>query len=94
MSKINGFSLVESMVSLLLFSVVCSFLLPTAMTIFEKLDQQKETSKLYQQMFEHSELLRHKSVPINFNEDPIKSFPYQGGIQICAKNKTEQKCVL
>ncbi|EAG7307277.1 type II secretion system protein, partial [Listeria monocytogenes] len=50
MNKINGFSLVESMVSLLLFSMVCSFLLPTAMTIFEKLDYQKETSRVYQEI--------------------------------------------
>lgn len=94
LNKINGFSLVESLVSLLLFSMVCSFLLPTALTIFEKLDQQKETSRLYQQIFEHSELLRYKSIPINYEEDYIKSFHYQGGIQICAKNESTEKCVL
>lgn len=42
------------MVSLLLFAMVCSFLLPTAMTIFEKLDHQKETSRVYQEIYEHS----------------------------------------
>ncbi|ECZ7679677.1 type II secretion system protein [Listeria monocytogenes] len=93
MNKINGFSLVESMVSLLLFSMVCSFLLPTAMTIFEKLDYQKETSRVYQEIYEHSELLRYKRVPVNFKDERIQSFDYQGGIQICAKNKLEEKCI-
>lgn len=70
--------------------MVCSFLLPTAMTIFEKLDYQKETSRVYQEIYEHSELLRHKSVPVNFKDERIESFHYQGGIQICAKNKSEE----
>lgn len=73
--------------------MVCSFLLPTAMTIFEKLDYQKETSRVYQEIYEHSELLRHKSVPVNFKDERIESFHYQGGIQICAKNKSEEKCI-
>ncbi|EDJ8352839.1 type II secretion system protein [Listeria monocytogenes] len=93
MNKINEFSLVESMVSLLLFAMVCSFLLPTAMTIFEKLDHQKETSRVYQEIYEHSELLRHKNVPVNFKDERIQSFHYQGGIQICATNKLEEKCI-
>ncbi|EAE6206802.1 type II secretion system protein [Listeria innocua] len=94
MNKVNGFSLVESMVSLLLFSIVCSFLLPISMTIFQKLDQQKEISQLYQQIFEHSELLRFRSVPVIFNDEQIKSFYYQGGIQVCAKTNTIEKCTL
>ncbi|MBC1374284.1 type II secretion system protein [Listeria sp. FSL L7-0091] len=94
MNKINGFSLVESIVSLLLFSLVCSFLLPISMTIFQKLDQQKETSQLYQQIFEHSELLRYRSVPILFNDGQVKSFYYQGGVQICAKKNKTEKCTL
>lgn len=53
--------------------MVCSFLLPTAMTIFEKLDYQKETSRVYQEIYEHSELLRHKSVPVNFKDERIES---------------------
>lgn len=73
--------------------MVCSFLLPTAMTIFEKLDYQKETSRVYQEIYEHSELLRHKSVPVNFKDERIQSFHYQRGIQICAKNKLEEKCI-
>lgn len=52
--------------------MVCSFLLPTAMTIFEKLDYQKETSRVYQEIYEHSELLRHKSVPVNFKDERIE----------------------
>ncbi|WP_260446836.1 competence type IV pilus minor pilin ComGE [Listeria seeligeri] len=84
MNKINGFSLVESIVSLLLFSLVCSFLLPISMTIFQRIDQEKEKSRVNQQLFEHSELLIHDSVPVNFNDDQIKSFYEKGGIQICA----------
>lgn len=70
--------------------MVCSFLLPTAMTIFEKLDYQKETSRVYQEIYEHSELLRHKSVPVNFKDERIESFHYQGGIQICAKKNRKK----
>ncbi|MHC5409796.1 competence type IV pilus minor pilin ComGE [Listeria seeligeri] len=94
MNKINGFSLVESIVSLLLFSLVCSFLLPISMTIFQRIDQEKEKSRVNQQLFEHSELLIHDSVPVNFNDDQIKSFYEKGGIQICAKNSPEKKCTL
>lgn len=43
------------------------------MTIFEKLDYQKETSRVYQEIYEHSELLRHKSVPVNFKDERIES---------------------
>ncbi|EFS00224.1 ATP-binding protein [Listeria seeligeri FSL N1-067] len=47
-----------------------------------------------QQLFEHSELLINESVPVNFNDDQIKSFYRKGGIQICAKNSPEKKCTL
>lgn len=94
LNKVNGFSLVESIVSLLLFSIVCSFLLPISMTIFQKLDQQKEISQLYQQIFEHSDLLRFRNVPIIFDDDEIKSFYYKGGIQVCAKINKMEKCTL
>lgn len=80
------------MVSLLLFAMVCSFLLPTAMTIL-KTRPSKETSRVYQEIYEHSELLRHKSIPVNFKDERIQSFHYQGGIQICATNKLEEKCI-
>lgn len=54
------------------------------MTIFQRIDQEKEKSRVNQQLFEHSELLIHDSVPVNFNDDQIKSFYEKGGIQICA----------
>ncbi|AIS59738.1 competence type IV pilus minor pilin ComGE [Listeria ivanovii] len=94
MNRINGFSLVESMVSLLLFSLVCSFLLPLTLTIFQRIEQEKELSTLHQQLFEHSELLLHGSIPINFNDNQLKSYHENGGIQICAKNKRTEKCIL
>ncbi|MBC2351158.1 type II secretion system protein [Listeria welshimeri] len=93
MKQINGFSLVESIVSLLIFSLVCSFLLPISMTIFQKLDEQKENSQLYQEIFEHSELIHYKSISIHFNDNTIRSYYYKGGIQICAKNQSKERCI-
>lgn len=92
--KINGFSLVESMVSLLLFTLVCSFLLPLSMTIFQQIEHEKEQSILYQQLFEHSELLLHKNIPVIYSDNQIKSFYEEGGIQICAKNNQQEQCTL
>ncbi|PZF89552.1 type II secretion system protein [Listeria ivanovii] len=94
MNRINGFSLVESMVSLLLFSLICSFLLPLSITIFQRIEQEKGLSELHQKLLEHSELLLHDSIPINFNDNQIKSYQEKGGIQICAKNKRTEKCIL
>ncbi|WP_163652769.1 type II secretion system protein [Listeria sp. PSOL-1] len=96
LNKINGFSLLEGLISLSIFSLICSFLIPGLFKMVDTLQTEKQKTMLLQTIADESNLLLHDNKESNktIGNLTIQKSKTEGVWQICAKSATFSYCSL
>ncbi|EUJ31767.1 ComG operon protein [Listeria floridensis FSL S10-1187] len=93
MKKINGFSLIESLLSLSILLLICTFLFPLMLGMIQQLDKEKDFTLLLQNM--HSEIqiyqgVQHQSTTADYK---IELKLEEGRRIICGTSQKNQTCI-
>ncbi|MHC5252439.1 hypothetical protein ACYRFS_00465 [Listeria kieliensis] len=92
MKKINGFSLIESILSLSTLLIICTVLFPFLWNLINRLDNEREQTMLYQKMYDEVKLFSGHPIKIHSRNEEIEIKASKGGWIICGKRK-QQVCL-
>ncbi|MGJ8729201.1 hypothetical protein ACRW9N_01905 [Listeria aquatica] len=93
MKKINGFSLIESLLSLSTLLLICTVLFPFLWNLIQRLDSERETTMLYQRMYDEVKLFSDHPEKVHSANEEIEIKVAKGGWVVCGKTKRQQICL-